>query len=237
MAREETTVAQRAITRLTEQLNTAETGRYETMAELQRVYEVLTELMPQVGEMRRRMETILARVGEVTTAWTTTEAMFLRLRTDMADRDRRMAAWYLDRRDVETLVRFAARCATRAMIHAAFAAMNAAAAQLDESMGEIVGGQEVPGLTNNAAFEAYEEDVPLQAPRSPWEIFAHERNALRQIVVDDPFEDFPTVVLSHRVEGTAQDGGWDRRDDAGHAGDAGGNDGEKVPRSDDGGGE
>lgn len=56
-------------------------------------------------------------------------------------------------------------------------AITAAAAELDEVMGAIVGCRDVPGLTNNAVFEAFEEQERSQPIECPRLIFAHGQNA------------------------------------------------------------
>lgn len=81
------------------------------------------------------------------------------------------------------------------MIRAAIQPMNAAVAETNESMGEIVGGREVPGLTNNAALEWFEEQEPLQRSGSLCLTFAHEQNALRRILDQESFENLPNAVV------------------------------------------
>lgn len=88
-----------------------------------------------------------------------------------------------------------------------FEVMESAVYKLDESVGDMVGGREVPGLTINAAFEEYDDNVPFQAPDSPLHIFAHERDALRQLIVRDLFDDLSAVELPANVpEGGGQTG-------------------------------
>lgn len=48
----------------------------------------------------------------------------------------------------------------------AFQAMNAVVVKLKESRGAIVGGFEVPGLTNNVSFTQFEAQKPFQVPDS-----------------------------------------------------------------------
>lgn len=125
---------------------------------------------------------ITTQIREMEAARQTTVGMVVRLRGEMTDRDRRMQEWYRDRGAIEVWAQCAAWCVTWSMIGAAMNAMNAAVAELDEAMGTIVGGWEVPRLTNKAAFEAFEEQEQLQAPGSPRLILAHEQNDLRRMV-------------------------------------------------------
>lgn len=64
------------------------------------------------------------------------------------------------------------------MISVAMHAMNADATERDESMVVIVVDWEVLRLTNNASFDAFEEQKLLKLLRSPRLIFAHGYNAI-----------------------------------------------------------
>lgn len=104
-----------------------------------------------------------------------------------------MQALYRDRGAVQA--RFAARCVTRTMIGALMNATNAVVLELDEEMGAIVEGREVPGLKKNAAFEAFEEEGLLVRPGVPRVIFAHEQNSLRRMEDQDTFESLPNASV------------------------------------------
>lgn len=125
-------------------------SREEVMKEFQRGYDTLTWLMPEFAQLRGRLDVIVGQFREVSAVRTTKQAMVLRWRTEMVDRDMWMAASYRDMGDVKTRVKFASGCATWTMILTAFEAMNVA--EFDEAMGVIVGIRDVPGLTNNAEF-------------------------------------------------------------------------------------
>lgn len=120
---------------------------------------------------------------------------------------------------------FATCCAMRTMIGAEMNAMNLAALELDEAMGGIVGGLEVPELTNNAGFEAFEKQEPFLAPWSPHLIFAHKQNAPRRMVDQDTFKKLPNagLVPSNDELGVVPfAGGTDGAGSAGILGGAGG---------------
>lgn len=93
---------------------------------------------------------------------------------EMGERDRRIQAWYRDRRTVEAHARFTPCCTTWTKITAAMQSVNVAVVELDESMGVIFGCPEVSGLTNNVDFEKQEL---LQTPRSRRVIFEHVQTA------------------------------------------------------------
>lgn len=96
---------------------------------------------------------------------------------------------------------FVARCATRSIVGAAMNVMNPSAVKLAETMEVIIGGREVPWLTNNGTFRAFKEQEPLQAPESPRLVSVHEQNALRLMVDQDSFEKLSNaVVLSSNDE-------------------------------------
>lgn len=83
----------------------------------------------------------------------------------------------------------------RSMIEVAMQEMNVAVHELDESTVALVAGRVFPGLANNAAFEAFEEQEPFQMPDSPYLIFVHEQNAIRRLVCQDPFEYLLNAVV------------------------------------------
>lgn len=82
-------------------------------------------------------------------------------------------------------------------------------------MGGIVAGRLVPNLTNNESFEAYEDDVPLQASATPVGIFHQERDALCQMADADAFEGLTTVTLPGNSKGDGE-GGDDGGDASGY---------------------
>lgn len=112
------------------------------------------------------------------------------------------------------------------MILPAFEAMEGVAHELNQSMGDIVGDHEVSGLTNNADFEEYVENMPFRAAGSPLGIFVHESHVLRMLVAQDPLEDLPTVELRPIVSngGNGKGGGTGKggADGSSGAGGAGG---------------
>lgn len=113
--------------------------------------------------------------------------MVTRLREEMRENEQRRKGWYLDLRDIVTRAQFAAGCATREMIRDAWERMEGAAHVLERHMGDIVAGSVVPELKNDESFEAYEEDVPFQAPAISVVIFRHERETLRQMADANQF--------------------------------------------------
>lgn len=113
--------------------------------------------------------------------------MVTRLREEMRENEQRRKGWYLDLRDIVTRAQFAAGCATREMIRDAWERMEGAAHALERHMGDIVAGSVVPELKNDESFEAYEEDVPFQAPAISVVIFRHERETLRQMADANQF--------------------------------------------------
>lgn len=65
---------------------------------------------------------------------------------------------------------------------------------LDIHMGYIVDCCTVEELTDNAAFEAYEENLQLRQTSSPLNVLANERGTLLRLLERDKFEDLPTAV-------------------------------------------
>lgn len=108
--------------------------------------------MPEIAQLRGHIGGIVAQVRDSSAPWKRTETTALRCRTKMAERDRQMDTWYLERRDVDTRARFASRCEKWSMIWVVFGVINTSATELDESMAEMFGGREAPGLINNSAF-------------------------------------------------------------------------------------
>lgn len=123
---------------------------------LQTGCQLLSDFVPMPTQIRRRIDAVTTQISEIEAARQTKVAMMARLRGKRADRDRRIKAWYLQRGAVDARARFRVQCLTRRMIGAAMNVMNAAVSELDEVMGEIVGGREVLGRTKNVAFEAFE---------------------------------------------------------------------------------
>lgn len=189
----------RDIVRLTGELREVWTEREGVMTELRTGYRLLTAFRPEAQAIRGCMDAVLARIREMGVARRTKMEMVQRLRAEMMDRDRRMKARGRDRGAVEGWGRFATRCATR--IGTAFQAMNAAAAELDESMEVIFGGGEVQNMTHNAVFGRFEEQELLRALGSLGGIFEHEENNLRRLAHQDTFENLPTAFVVPYGEG------------------------------------
>lgn len=62
-------------------------------------------------------------------------------------------------------------------------------------MNDIVAALYFDCLTNNTAYEEFEEEVPLQQPRSPLNILTHGCGALRRLLYRETFDDLPTLLL------------------------------------------
>lgn len=149
-----------------EELTQGVTEALEVIVELALDEEALRERSEQVLETGKDTAQARARVG-VRVGW---------LHGEMAQREVRMGEFHCDRQAVEMRARFAARCVMRGATLDAVEEMERAAAELDGVMGDIVGGRNVAGLTENGGSEEYEENMPFQAPQSPLQIFAHEQN-------------------------------------------------------------
>lgn len=103
------------------------------------------------------MESISTQLRKMEAANQVVVTIVGRLCGEVADRDRWVQTRYRDRCTVEAEALFAAHFETRKMIRAAIHAMKVVAAELDESIGEVVGVWELPGLTNNVVFQESEE--------------------------------------------------------------------------------
>lgn len=104
------------------------------------------------------------------------------LRLDIHDLGRRRGSWYRERCDFGTRTWFAIRFATRMIVRDMFCQAYIVCTDLDRHINDIIAGRYFYGLTGNAAFETYEEEIPLQEPISPLNIFAHERGGLRRML-------------------------------------------------------
>lgn len=136
-----------------------------------------------------------------------------RLRGDIRAMDRHRAELHRDRQTVGIRAWFAVRCAIRTIVRTVWDRAQQMVAQLDQHMQNIVAGREVEDLTDNPAFEEYEEDCPLQLPRSSVNVLAHERGAFRRTLDRDPFEDISTGVQPDGAVATFGTNGGDDGDD------------------------
>lgn len=78
----------------TAEFRTMTAQSYEYAAEMGHAMWELEELIPGVGRMRQQMEGLVARARGFDEARATIEAMMAWLRAEMAERERRMQAWY-----------------------------------------------------------------------------------------------------------------------------------------------
>lgn len=69
------------VVRLSVRLETAESSREEVMSELQRGYDMLMGLMPDIAQLRGHIDGIVTQFRGVSAARMTTQAMVLRWRT------------------------------------------------------------------------------------------------------------------------------------------------------------
>lgn len=182
----------------------------------------------QAEKHTARVEGLTREVAALQTGRKAVQNMVRRLREEMTEHERRLQGWYRDRRDVVTQEQFETRCAMWTMVRGTWERMECAAHVLNRNMGDIVADVEGAELTNNEAYEAYEDDVTLREPVTYIGIFRHEREAIRMMTDADPFEGLPTVTL---VGGAGEEGGNASRtgggcgDAGGTGGDGGGGDG------------
>lgn len=68
-------------------------------------------------------------------------------------------------------------------------------AYLDLHISDIFAGRDFDGLTENAAFNAYDEDISLKDPVSVLKVFFYDIGALRSLLYHDQIDDLPTEAF------------------------------------------
>lgn len=106
---------------------------------------------------------------------------------DIRGMDRHSTTLYRDRQEVGVRMQFAIRCAICRMVRMERDRADRIVAQLDHHMNNIIASSEVEGLTDNPAFEDYEEDCQLQLSRSQVNVLLHEPGPFCCMSDRDPF--------------------------------------------------